>query len=380
MMSRRAIRLLSLVTLVLCIMIHQAACKPANVIEDLGTLGGQASLGLGINATGNVCGGSYLSANDPHSAGYHAFRYVDGLGMIDVGALPRSNISEGQGINNSGLIVGGSLVENAGDSVSHAFLANATLNLTDLGTLGGSYSYAWDINDQGQVTGEASNRTGDIHAFILTSAGMRDIGTLGGNSSVGRSINANGQIAGESRVGVGQVTRAFRFTEGGGMLSLGTLPGGTSSSGYGINDSGQVVGESDTGLIPPPAFRLKSSSIFGTHAFLWTEGVGMVDLGILGDGFGTSLANAISNNGIVVGMSTSINGTSRAFRWTQAEGMIDLNTLLPRNSGWELRIAWDVNDKGQITGEGLHNGALHAFRFNPPEIVNSSSTTSAKAK
>ena len=344
-----------------------AACEPTSVIEDLGTLGGP-SMGLGINAAGNVTGGSYLSNTDPHTAGLHAFRYVDGLGMIDVGALPTGNISEGQGINSGGRIVGGSLV-GVDDSVSHAFVASATLVLTDLGTLGGDYSYAWDINDNGQITGEAANKAGDVHAFLWTSAGgMRDLGTLGGNQSVGRSINESGQVAGENRIGT-VVTRAFRFTEGVGMVSLGTLPGGTRSSGYGINDSGQVVGESDNGPILNPTLLLKGFSLFGTHAFLWTESVGMTDLGHLGGGSSTALA--INNNGMVVGTSTLVNGTSRAFRWTQAEGMIDIDTLLPRSSGWVLLVAYDVNDRGQITGLGVHNGAQRAFRLNPPSIVES---------
>lgn len=356
------------IALVLCATLAITACDPTSVIEDLGTLGGPTSLGLGINAAGNVTGGSYLSSHDPHSAGLHAFRYVDGLGMLDVGALPPGNISEGQGINSGGLIVGGSFVEGF---VPHAFIASATLTLTDLGTLGGEYSYAWDINDAGQVTGEASNVAGDIHAFLWTrAAGMRDLGTLGGNRSVGRSINESGQVAGESKTGSGGTIRAFRFTEGAGMISLGALPGGTNSSAYGINNSGQVVGESDTGPILDPSFRLKGFALFGTHAFLWTEGVGMIDLGHLGGR--RSLATAISNTGIVVGTSTALNGASRAFRWTQAGGMTDLNTLLPSNSGWVLTVAWDVNDRGQITGEGFHNGAQHAFRLNPPELVSPS--------
>jgi probable HAF family extracellular repeat protein len=121
---------------------------------------------------------------------------------------------------------------------------------------------------------------------------MRDIGTLGGDYSSGQSINESGQIAGESKIGTG-ATLAFRFTEGAGMISLGTLSGGTRSSGYGINNSGQVVGESDTGPIvgfprlkgqgPIVGFpRLKGRSFGeigeGPRAFLWTEGVGMRDL------------------------------------------------------------------------------------------------------
>ena len=46
--------------------------------------------------------------------------------------------------------------------------------------------------------------------------------------------------------------------------------------------------------------------------------------------------------------------------------MKDLNALLPRGSGWVLNNAWDINDKGQITGNGLHNGNARAFRLTPP--------------
>ena len=196
---------------------------------------------------------------------------------------------------------------------------------------------------------------------------MQDIGTLGGNYSAGRSINDRGQVAGESRINVGQATRAFRFTPGEGMIDLGALAGGSNSRAYGINDSGQVVGESDTGPILTLGVRLRHFPLFGTHAFLWTEGAGMVDLGHLGGG--TSGARAISNNGVVVGSSELMNGTGHAFYWTRAEGMIDLNTLLPLNSGWVLTEANGVNDRGQITGAGLHNGVSRAFRLGPMEIV-----------
>jgi len=49
--------------------------------------------------------------------------------------------------------------------------------------------------------------------------------------------------------------------------------------------------------------------------------------------------------------------------------MIDLNNLLPLFSGWVLIGANGVNDSGQITGWGLHNGVERAFRLDPPTIV-----------
>jgi uncharacterized membrane protein len=137
-------------------MIHTIVPDPIvsgpGTIEDLGTLGGPSSFGLAINAKGHISGVSYLSYAEPHSAGVHAFRY-DGFGLIDVGALPTSNFSWGYGINDEDVIVGPSFVDVGGDTVpTHAYLASATLTLTDLGTLGGESSFAHDINNQGQVT------------------------------------------------------------------------------------------------------------------------------------------------------------------------------------------------------------------------------------
>ena len=330
-----------------------AVCSPAYTIDNLGTLGGTNSEGLAINAAGSVTGSSWLTSS-AHAGGVHAFRYVDGVGMIDLGVLPPAgaNFSFGSGINTFGQIAGGSYAAEGGSAI-RAMLATAT-GLINLGALSNAddASFAFDINDRGQVTGWSVNSVGDMHAFVWTAAtGMRDIGTLGGDYSSGQSINESGQIAGESKVGAGKAILAFRFTEGAGMISLGTLSGGTKSSSFGINNSGQVVGESDTGpVVGPPLKGFSFGAIGeGPHAFLWTEGIGMRDLGDLGGG--TSRAHAINNNVVVVGVSTAINGTNHAFRWTEAEGMIDLNTLLPPDSGWVLIVANDINDKGSDHGD-----------------------------
>ena len=54
----------------------------------------------------------------------------------------------------------------------------------DLGTLGGTYSSASGINDNGQVVGYSYTSSGEMHAMSWTrEGGMVDLGTLGGGVS-----------------------------------------------------------------------------------------------------------------------------------------------------------------------------------------------------
>ena len=57
-------------------------------------------------------------------------------------------------------------------------------SVIDLGTLGGGYSRAGDINASGQVVGESNS-----HAFLWQSGIMTDLGTLGGSDSTANGIN-----------------------------------------------------------------------------------------------------------------------------------------------------------------------------------------------
>jgi probable HAF family extracellular repeat protein len=159
--------------------------------------------------------------------------------------LPGDTTGEAQGINDHGQAVGAS-INDCTASVVHAVLwQNDTV--TDLGGLGGTFSFADHINDRGLVVG-GSNLPGDTtsHAFLWTrDAGMQDLGTLPGDFSSGaNSINSRGQAVGLS-CDMNDNCRAFLW-QNGVMRDLNTLVGAGSPMfvflAYDINSRGQIAG------------------------------------------------------------------------------------------------------------------------------------------
>ncbi|KKL11492.1 hypothetical protein LCGC14_2545290, partial [marine sediment metagenome] len=92
-----------------------------------------------------------------------------------------------------------------------------TYTITDLGTFGGPSSYAWGINNSGQVAGYAYNTSVQNRAYLWDSgSGMNNLGTLGGATSYGRAINDSGHVAGVSynAAGISRVSVGFRLRHG----------------------------------------------------------------------------------------------------------------------------------------------------------------------
>lgn len=54
----------------------------------------------------------------------------------------------------------------------------------------------------------------------------------------------------------------------------------------------------------------------------------------------------------------------RAVLW-EAQRVQDLNALIPPDSGWRLEEATDINERGQIVGNGRYHGVRRAFLLQP---------------
>jgi probable HAF family extracellular repeat protein len=212
-------------------------------LEDLGTLGGGFSVAVGINDVGQILGTSE-TANGKNIP----FLWTRETGMIRFlpATYPGPNVLR---INNSG--------EVAGRLGANAFIWSGELGLIDLGTLGGSYSVATDINEAGQVAGfSEAFWPRDPHAFLWSlERGMVDLGGFGGRSLVVAEMNRVGQMTGWATLGSASpiTTNAFVAFPEGDILALGVLDG-RSSVGQAINDRGQIVGYSSvTGSAYPHA-------------------------------------------------------------------------------------------------------------------------------
>jgi probable HAF family extracellular repeat protein len=242
-------------------------------------------------------------------------------------------------INGSGQIAGG-----CGDARGrqHAFVWDKG-TLTYLGTLGGHDSGASLINDRGQIAGTSlTAKPAHVHGFLWQHGRMTDLGTLGGKTNRPRALNDRGQVVGESERSDGAV-HAFLW-QNGKLTDLGTL-GGRNSIALAVNDSGQVVGAADT-------------ASGKEHAFLWQSGK-MRDLGTLGSTYPSSRAVAVNALGQVVGTSysdvvTSTGTRSSAFLWARGR----MAPLRPASRSDQDSTAVAVNDRGQVAGWGddVHGG------------------------
>ncbi|MGH8212957.1 MAG: hypothetical protein ACREPP_07000 [Rhodanobacteraceae bacterium] len=140
---------------------HMVLWKNGRAI-DIGNIGGDAwNTPMAINQLGDIVGFADTASGDQHA--FHRGR--NDVAPTDMGVLyPADTLSQAYGINDRGVAVGMSC---GTDCKAFVWKDGA---MTDLQTLAPGYSgtflYAQDINDLGEITGQAISASGDYVAFI----------------------------------------------------------------------------------------------------------------------------------------------------------------------------------------------------------------------
>jgi len=273
--------------------------------------------------------------------------------------------------------------------------------VTDLGTLGGTYSLAGGISNSGWVSGQSTLPDGYYHPAVWRNDVITDLGTLGGlNGWAGWVPNDSGWAGGAAETstpdpngedycgfGTHLECRPFLWRDGA-MTELPTL-GGNNGESAGVNNLGQVGGGVENTTVDPTCvgpqgyykvkavvwengeirelptlFRRDSRSwVLGIndrgqmagvsgncstnniHPLLWQDGK-VIYLGTLG-GKINNVAYDINNQGQVVGYSDLPGDTTmHGYLWQKSTGMIDLGTL-PGDVGSD---ADGINNLGQVVG------------------------------
>ena len=330
--------------------------------------------------------------------------------ITNLGVLPGFDDSRATALNNEGQVVG-TLHRGDLDLEPYGFLWHEGA----MSGLGGVIPS--DINDDGQIVGMSRKNLLELvkakdapkrYTVHMAKAINQDGQVVGYSHFINRNVPSKSKRgafileAGERRLLT--IPETVSAGEATGINNLGTVVGGIQMRDF--NDEHAVVwqdgvmrllGEprdfpnsqaeavNDTGQILVRAIRSNSAELFEQAAesgeldaealvfkqqwYLWHDGQWQAISGM-------SLAHSLNNQGQVVGClwidpKTAPGPTERAGNhaafWEAGE-LMDLNDGLPKDSGWMLQKATDINNLGQIVGYGIIEGKSRAFLLTPESL------------
>jgi probable HAF family extracellular repeat protein len=266
----------------------------------------------------------------------------------------------------------------------------ARYTVADLGTLGGTYSFAYGINNSGMVAGGAAtpSQTDSVSqtATLWLDTQPINLGTLGGAacpdcSSEGAAARANGEVAvlsetanadvnGEDFCGFGTYRQCLAaIWKNGELTALATLSGGNNSQALWVNNQGYIIGLSENGILDSTCITATPFQATQFEAVIWAPGGEVRELSPL-QGDTVSFGFGINDHGQAVGSSGLCSNTARppfttgplaahAVLWERDGSPHDLGSLV---SGATINIPGGINNRGEVAGGAQSSdGTPHAF-------------------
>ncbi|MBA4111590.1 MAG: hypothetical protein C0487_18580 [Leptothrix sp. (in: Bacteria)] len=292
-------------------------------VQDLGQVDAYA-----LNAFGQVAGVDYSGSS---AQGFYTG--VNGIGMNVISLPEGSGNSWAYGINDQGQVVG-QYADGAGDARGFV-TGSGGQGFTGVSYPGSGSVNVLAINGSGQYVGWADSQA---IASGAQGNGWQTLDIPSNLVSIASAINASGQVLGVAAdpQSENSYTTFLTGPNGQGFNQVGS-PLGVPFFGGGLNNHGDVVGQ---------AFTESGMRAF----FVGANNGTTIDLGTLGGTF--SRAMAINDQGAIVGFSTAVGdytgSNSEAFIILgEGQEMVRLSSLTVNFEG-SLSEAVAVNNAGQI--------------------------------
>jgi uncharacterized membrane protein len=273
-----------------------------------------------------------------------AFLFRDGR-FVPLGGVPGAAVTAHLNVNNRGQVVG-AYPDNQG--TIRSFVKDRRGRVTTFAVPGASATLAGGINDLGQVAGTYADQVASapgtplpLHGFIRQPGGRITTVDLPARfaATAVSDINNRGQVTGQAVDAAGQTFGYLR--QPGGRVRIIDLPGRAGVGGVvALNDRGQVVGlwdDEGATLANEPGSR---------HGFVWDDGrlrkfdaPGSLSTGALG----------INNAGQVTGSFDDTAGHHGFLLRRDRFSTIDA-------PGRTVTDAWGINDLGEIVIPDLGTG------------------------
>ena len=226
------------------------------------TNGVTKSSALGINNSGQIVGYSPNASNVSR-----AVLWTTSGSVTDLGGLGGTGVAQASAINNNGIAVGYSSIQS--NNQTHATVWDTKANnISDLGLLtingiSGGPSYAYGVNDLGQVVGGAVSPT-SINNFYWKQAALFD----------------NGQV-----------------------IALDNITNALGAQANTINNKGQIVGTSFLYSTPSPATN--RATLWDATTKSATDLNSYLDASLVSSGWLLNNASDINDSGTIVGVASN---------------------------------------------------------------------------